>query len=708
VTGGHSAVAPALQAMLEARTVAVVGASAQHGSFGYELLHQLRAGGFDGTIYPVNPRYAEIDGLVCAPSIADLPEPVDLAILGVGNTSLEAVLRSAGESGARSAVICASGHAIEGEGGPPLPERLRAIARQYGMTICGGNGMGFINLERRLRATGYSQDPDLVPGPVTFLTQSGSSFSALLRNRRGIRFNLAISGGDELVTTMAEYLEYALGLESTRVVAIFMEAIRAPERFRRALELAAVRDIPIVALKVGRGEFARRMINAHSGAIAGEDAAYEALFEHTGVLRVEGLDELADTVELLCAGRVAAPGGLATLHDSGGERTHLIDVAATNGVALASISEATQQRLTTILGPGLPPLNPLDAWDTSGTAYDVFTGCLRALHDDPDTAAVALAVDLVADERDDVYPAIALQIAAESTKPFAVLGNLRSAIDPDKARALRDAGIPVLEGTETGIRAVGHLFARRDFRIRRLADGSPPRVDSQRAQHWRTRIRSGPLTEVAAMDLLTAYAIPTVRSLEADSPEAAFEAAAKIGWPVALKTAAPGVAHKTERDGVRLDLADEAALRRAYLDIAARLGPRMTVAAMHAPAPGDVEMHLGVVVDEQFGALVVVAAGGFLVEAFGDRRVAIPPINVDRAGALIDGLRVSRVLDGVRGRPPVDRRAIANALSAISQLAVELGDVLEAVDINPLIAGPAGCTAVDALVIAAQTSQATR
>jgi acyl-CoA synthetase (NDP forming) len=707
VTGAHSAVSPALKAMLEARTVAVVGASAQHGSFGYELLHQLRAGGFDGTIYPVNPRYAEIDGLACAPSIAAVPEPVDLAILGVGNTSLEAVLRSAGESGARSAVICASGHAIEDAEGPPLPERLSDIARQYGMAICGGNGMGFINLERHLRATGYSQDPGLLPGSVTFLTQSGSSFSALLRNRRGIRFNLAVSSGDELMTTMAEYLEYALGLESTRVVAIFMEAIRAPHRFRRALELAADRDIPVVVLKVGHGEFARRMVTAHSGALAGEDAAYEALFERTGVLRVQGLDELADTVELLCAGRGAAPGGLATLHDSGGERTHLIDLAATYGVALAAIGEATQQQLAAILGPGLPPVNPLDAWDTSGTAYDVFTGCLRALHDDPDTAAIALAVDLVADEREDVYPAIARQSAAESTKPFALLCNFRSAIDPAKAGALRDAGIPVLEGTETGIRAIGHLFARRDFRLRRLADDSP-RVDAERAQHWRERIRSGPLSEVAAMDLLAAYAIPTVRCLEADSLEATVEAAAKIGWPVAVKTATPGISHKTERDGVRLDLADEASLRRAYLDIAARLGPRMTVAAMAAPAPGDVEIHLGVVVDEQFGPLVVVAAGGFLVEAHGDHRVAIPPISVDRAGSLIDGLRVSRILDGVRGRPPVDRRAIANALSAISQLAVELGDVLEVVDINPLIAGPAGCLAVDALVIAAQTSQATR
>lgn len=701
MTAEPSAVAPALRAMLEARSVAVVGASAQPGSFGAELLRQLRTGGFDGAIYPVNPNYAEIDGLACVASIEQVPQPFDLAILGVGNGALEATLRGAGKSGARAAVICASGHADQDEQGAPLPERIQAIAHEYGLAVCGGNGMGFINLERHLRATGYSQDRGLLPGPVTFLTQSGSSFSALLRNSRGIRFNLAVSGGDELVTTMDEYLEYSLTLASTRVVAIFMETIRAPERFRRALERAAERDIPVVALKVGHGEFARRMVTAHSGAIAGEDAAYEALFEHTGVLRVRGLDELADTVELLCAGRAAAAGGLATLHDSGGERTHLIDVAAACGVPLADISTMTKRRLGEILGPGLPAVNPLDAWDTSGRAQDVFTLSLQALHDDPDTAAIAFAVDLVADESDDVYPAVALQTAAATSKPFAVLCNLRSAIDQNKALVLRDAGIPVLEGTETGVLAIGHLLARRDFTSRRLINAPAPRVDSQRAEHWRARIDGGALGEAAAMELLAAYGVPAVRCVEVGDVESALEAATTIGWPVALKTAAPGIVHKTERDGVRLDLADHTQLRRAYDDMASRLGPRVTVAAMIPPTPGALELHLGIVVDEQFGPLVVVAAGGLLVEVFDDRRVAIPPIGTDRARALIDRLRVSRVFDGVRGRPSVDRLAVADALSALSQLAVELGDVLEAVDINPLIAGPHGCIAADAVVIPA-------
>ncbi len=446
------------------------------------------------------------------------------------------------------------------------------------------------------------------------------------------------------------------------------------------------------------------MVTAHSGAIAGEDAAFEALFDHYGILRVHGLDELADTVELLCAGRTAAAGGLASVHDSGGERTHLIDLAGACGVPLAMISEKTTARLADVLGPDLPPMNPLDAWDVSGTALDVFTTSLIALHDDPGTAAVALAVDLVADERDDVYPAIALQTAASTTKPFAVLCNLRSAIDQDKARELRDAGIPVLEGTETGIRAIGHLLARRDFSIRRLTEAPPPLVDSRRSDHWRARLRRGPIGEAEAMELLAAYGISTVECVEVGDLEGALAAAAAIGWPVALKTAAPGVAHKTDRDGVRLEVADEASLHHAYRDIESRLGPRMTVAAMIPHRDNVVELHIGVVVDPQFGPLVVVAAGGVLVEMFDDRRVVVPPISVDRARTVLDRLRVARLFDGTRGRPSVDRGAVATALSALSRLAIELGDVLEAVDVNPLIAGPHGCVAADALVIPSQVA----
>jgi acetate---CoA ligase (ADP-forming) len=390
-----------LAALLEARSVAVVGASARPGSFGRQLVAQLFGGGYRGAVHLVNPRYREVAGRPCHPSLAELPGQTDLAVLAVPNAALEAQLSAAAGAGIPSATIFASclepdpsPNRAAPSGGLPLAERLRAIAAGAGMAVCGGNGMGFFNLEQSLRVCGFPEPADLEPGPVAVISHSGSVFSALLHNDRGLRFNLVVSPGNELVTTAAAYLDHALDLPSTRVVALFLETVRDPGRFRAALAKAVARGVPVVALKVGRGRAARAMVAAHSGALAGEDGAYQALFDAYGVSRVATLDELADTCELLAAGRRAHPGGLAAIHDSGGERAHLLDLAQELRVPLAGISEPTRRRLAAVLEPGLPAVNPLDAWGTGNDADQIFRACIRALLEDPDTAALAVDLDL--------------------------------------------------------------------------------------------------------------------------------------------------------------------------------------------------------------------------------------------------------------------------------------------------------------------------
>ncbi|MGH2637407.1 MAG: CoA-binding protein, partial [Actinomycetota bacterium] len=306
---------PALERMLEARSVAVVGASVREGSVGHQSLVELVEGGFEGRVHPVNPKYDEVLGLPCLASIADIGEPVDLAILAVSNARLEEQLRLAALAGAGSAVIFASGYEEPRDDAPALVDRLAAIAREAGMAVCGGNGMGFANFELRVRALGFYEPKDVRPGGVTFLSHSGSAFSAVVQSRRHLGLNLAVSAGQELVTSVADYMRYALELESTKVVGLFLETVRDPPGFVEALRLAGERDVPVVALKVGREAFARQMVAAHSGALAGEDGAYEAIFDAHGVSRVESLDELADTLSLFAAGRRAGPGGLASVHD---------------------------------------------------------------------------------------------------------------------------------------------------------------------------------------------------------------------------------------------------------------------------------------------------------------------------------------------------------------------------------------------------------
>jgi acetate---CoA ligase (ADP-forming) len=703
--------------LLEPRSVAVVGASARPGSFGDQLVAQLLSGGYRGGVHLVNPRYPEVAGRPCHPSLADLPGPVDLAVLAVPNAALEAQLRAAAAAGIPAAVIFAS--CLDP---PDLAERLAAIAREAGMAVCGGNGMGFFNLEQSLRVCGYPEPAGLAAGPVAAVSHSGSVFSALLHNDRGLRFNLVVSAGNELVTSAAAYLDHALELPSTRVVALFLETVREPAAFRAALAKAAARTIPVVALKVGQGRAARAMVAAHSGALAGEDGAYQALFDAYGVARVATLDELADTCELL-AGRRAGPGALAAIHDSGGERAHLLDVAERLRVPLAELSETTRARLEAVLEPGLPATNPLDAWGTGNDADRIFAACIRALLEDPATAALALNLDLTTEPTPDTsYTGLAIEAAAGTDKPVAVIANLASAVDPAETDTLRAAGVPVLEGTATGLAAMGHLLAYRDFLARRSAT-LPHRGTRHRRvgvrharERWRRRLSEAgrplgelaeagapsggpePLDEAEGLALLAAWGVPVVAAEVAASLEQALAAAGRVGWPVALKTAAPGVVHKSDVGGVLLGLDGPDRVAAAYKDLAARLGPRVTVAAMAGPG---VELALGVVADPQFGPLLMVAAGGVLVEVLGDRRFALPPVDRRQARAMLDRLAARPLLDGVRGGPPADLDAVAQAVVDLSVLAVDLGDRLAALDVNPLVAGPDGCVAADALVVPA-------
>ena len=515
----------AVRSMLEARRVAVVGASGREGSFGWRLVTELLRSEADLDLHLVNPRYADVLGHPCVASLDDVEGPVDLVLLGVPDAAVEAELARAAARGDRSAVMYGSAHDLLGEvdgataagapgggdepfaGEPALRGRLAAIARSSGMAMCGGGCMGFVNLEYGLRAIGYLE-PDPAPrGPVALVTHSGSAFSALLRTNRRIGYTVAVSAGQELVTSAGSYVDYALDLEETKVVALLLETMREPDVLRRALARAAERDVPVVALTVGGSVAGRAMVAAHSGALAGADGAWEALFDAYGVLRVGDLDEMTDTLELLAAGRRAAPtpsaGGIATVHDSGAERALVVDVAEALGVRFATIAPSTLERLGAVLDPGLEPANPLDVWGTGADTRALFASSLSSLAADEEVAAVALCVDLVPEFDDDEdYQLAALDAFKSTGKPLAVLSNLHSAIDHVAAERLRGAGIPVLEGTRTGLLALRHLLELRD---RRPPSGPPAAIDTGRQARWISRLREGPLDGAEGFALLADY-----------------------------------------------------------------------------------------------------------------------------------------------------------------------------------------------------------
>ncbi|MEA2556627.1 MAG: hypothetical protein QOG88_165 [Actinomycetota bacterium] len=688
-----------LERMLEARSVAVVGASVKEASLGRQMLLELERGGYEGAIYPVNPGYEEILGHRCFPSVAEIPEPVDLVILGVANARLEQALLDAAQAGARSAVTFSSLYEEPQEGVPPLTERLAAIATKHGMTLCGGNGMGFIAPGSKLRATGFATPDVMVPGPVALITHSGSAFAALTFNDRGIGFNLVVSSGQEIVTTMSDYMGYALGLESTGVLALMLETVRDPVRFRAQLTRAAELEMPVVALKVGRTEGSKAMVTAHSGALAGEHGAYEALFDAHGVLVVDTLVEMADTLELLSSPRRVTEGrGISSVLDSGGERAMFVDVAEDLGVPMAQISAATRERIQAELDPGVFAANPLDAWGTGIDADRIFRESFLALHDDPDTAAVVFAVDLTVqgEPYDEGYIQVARDVFGATTKPFCFLSHLPSAIGEVEAAMLRADGIPVLEGTVSGLLALKHLIQERDNRMR-VATETPVPVASEIRERWLARLSAGQeISELEGLELLSDYGVPVIDARAVKDAEDAVAAAEAFGYPVVMKTAAPGIQHKSDVGGVKLGLEDAHAVREAYADLAERLGPEAVIAAM---APTGIEAALGVVRDPTFGPLVLVAAGGLLVELLKDRKLALPPVDEAGARRLIDGLQMRPMLGGLRGAPASDVGALAVAISRLSVLAADLGDSLDALDVNPVIVFAKGCVAVDALVI---------
>ena len=714
---------PPLLAMLEARSVALVGASSRPGSLGERMVAEVGRSPAGPRVYLVNPRYQQIGGRPCHPSLADLPEAVDLVLFGVPDAALAEQLSLAARRGDRSAVIFGGAYEITA-GTAGLRARLAGTAHAAGMALCGAGCMGFVNVAYGLRAVGYVEPDPLPAGPVALITHSGSVFSALLRSRRGLGYTLAVSSGQELVTPAAAYARYALSLPQTRVLGLVLEAIRDPVLLQQVLAAAAAADIPVVLLTAGSSAAGREMVAAHSGALAGQDGSWEALAGAYGVHRVSDFGEMADTLELFAIGRrvvrpapappapappapappspspAAAPAGplgagtgIATVHDSGLERAHIADLAEELGVPFAAIGDATKERLAGVLDPGLEPANPLDMWGGSRDAERQLTESLAALADDPAVAAVALAVDLLTEfDGDRSYPLAVNAAALRTGKPLAVLANIAAAVDPEAAAWLRQAGIPVLESARNGLLALRHLLDH----AARPPRADPPPIDAARRDHWARVLAQGEPDGPVLLDLLRAYGIAAARACPAGTADDALAAAAEIGYPVVLKTGQPGIAHKSDAGGVVLGIRDPAGLAAAYAGLAGRLGPRVLVCETAGPGT---ELALGITRDPGLGPLVVLGAGGLLVEFLADRAVALPPVDAAQALRMLGRLRVAGLLAGVRGQPAADTGAVAGAVVAVSAIASELGDHLEALDINPLICGPDGAVAVDVLAV---------
>ena len=690
-----------LDPLLKPGSIALVGASAKPGSAGRVLAEMVINSGYRGAVYPVNPGYPELLGVPCFPDLDALPQTVDHAILAVSNERLEDALRRAVEHGVKAATIYSS-CTLENDTDPPLKERLAQLADTAGIPVCGGNGMGFYSVGLGLFAGIFPMGRSVEAGSISYIAQSGSALSALVHNGTRLGFNLCVSCGNELSTSVSDYMDWSLEQATTRVIALFLETIRNPAGFLNALEKARDRRIPVVVLKVGKSPLGAELAKTHTGAMAGDHAALEAVFRKYGVMEVGGFDEMAALLMLLQSARKPASGGLATIQESGGFMELVTDICHDLDIGFARISQQTKNEIARHLEPGLKADNPLDAWGTNNNFEDRYYACISALMRDP---AVASGM-FFSSFRDGNYLAEAFfrvvrKVSQENDKPLAMVNCYSDISHPELCKKAFEADIPFIDGAREALLATRHLYHYRD------QSGHAPEktdfaLDPDRTMKWRHRLSEADginLTETTVMEMLGDFDISVPRRYTVDAVEHALDRAQDIGYPVVLKSLAPDLNHKTEQNGVVLDISNAEQLAGHYQDMRTRLGAQALVCEQITPGT---EIGFGMVNDPQFGPFIMISAGGTHIEVLADRAVALPPVSCAEVDDMLSSLKIDRLLRGIRGQPPGNRPELLGSLVKLSHLAVALQDYVSEMDINPIIVNSRGAVAVDALILLKQ------
>lgn len=676
---------PALDALFNPRFVALVGVSDKPDSYGHAMLSMCRGGGFAGRIMGVNPRLSDPPQNVFA-ALCDLPETPDHVVLCVATDRVEAAVEDALAAGAKALTIFAECPDAD------MRRRIGDRVRSAGAVMCGPNSMGLHDLTHGLRITPFTAPLDLSPGGIGLIVQSGSVLGALMNNSRALRFCRAVSTGSETVTTAADYLDWMAGREETKAIGLFLESVRDPQGFMAALEKASTRDIPVVVLKVGRSALGAKMALSHTGALVGDDAVFRAMVTRLGGHLADSLDEMAAMLAVFSQGRRAPVRTIASVHDSGGERELLADMAEGAGLRFATLSEQTRATMLDVLEPGLKAENPLDAWGTGQGAERSFAKATEAMMADPGVGAGLYVLNW----RDGYYlhemHERALTAAhATTSKPLIAVSNYSQSDGHGLARGLSEQGIPMVFGMQNAVAAVKALVDHRPTapRVLPLGDFGP-------AADWRARLETRDwLGETEGYALFSDYGIAVPRHLAVTSRVEARAFAVAIGAPVILKTAKPGLSHKSDHDGVRpgLETADQVAA--AYDEMAGRLGAEALVAEM---LPKGAEWALGAVNDPDFGPVIRIAPGGILVDLLPEQVLLPAPFDAKEARSAILTLHASALLTGYRGQEPLALDALAEAAAALSRLAWDLRDHLAEAEINPVFVTRDAAIAADAVL----------
>jgi acetyl coenzyme A synthetase (ADP forming)-like protein len=693
----HVAVRASLQPFFQPRSVAVVGASKRRGSIGGELFRNVLAGDFAGSAYPVNRKGDPVAGVHGYGAVGEIAEQVDLAVICVPGEQVLAAAEDALGAGVRALVVISAGFAETGSEGSERQERLLALVRAHGARLLGPNCLGIASTSVQLNATFAPRS--FPAGKIGFSSQSGALGLALLERAEatGLGVTSFVSVGNKADVSSNDLLEWWEDDDETEMVVLYLESFGNPRAFSRIARRLARRK-PILALKGGSTRAGSRAAGSHTAALAGSDVAVDALFRQAGVIRAQTLDELIDVATLLSAQPVPRGRRVALVTNAGGLGILAADACEAVGLELPQPSDETRAALAEVMPAEGSSTNPIDL--LGGATAESFAAALPPVLSDPAfDAVIALFVPTVGTDEQEVGAAISRAASTAADKP--VLCTFVSANGgPASLRSAAD--VPAFAYPEAAARALGRAAERGEW-LRRPAGTTPElecdREGGQAVVREAVAAGGGWLDAARTRRLLEAYGVPLVPERLAPGADAAVEAARELGYPVVLKTAAPG-AHKTEEGGVILDLGDEDAVRAA----AERIGGLLLVQPF---VRGGAELLAGVMQDPVFGPLVAFGPGGVLAELIGEAQFRLAPLTGLDAAELVRSGKTGRLVAGFRGAPPADEEALIDLLVRLSLLADDLPEVVE-LDLNPVLALPDGCFAVDARIRVADPGQLRR
>jgi acyl-CoA synthetase (NDP forming) len=686
--------------LLEPRSVAVVGATDRLGSYGDTVLRNLDRAGFPGRVWGVHPTRTSVHGRDCVRSPAELPEPVDAVVFAIPAAKVPGSLAEAAERGCRGAVVFSAGFA-EARGGEPLERELADVARRTRIPICGPNGNGVISVAARAPLWGDSV-PELRPGPVAMVSQSGNLAVNAIGSRRGLDFHTLVSAGNQTVLDAADWLAAVAIREGVRSVALFLEEDGDGARLAESLALCAELGVGVAVLKVGTSRAGAQAAAAHTGAIAGDQRAFRALIEEAGAAWVRDPHELLEVARVLAEPR-ARPGpgrssGLAVLTCSGGDSGIAADLAESEGIELAPLAEETRRKLAELLPDAATPGNPLDYTSLIWGESELLALIVEAVGGDPSVNQLLLLYDHPAGlrpEHEDQWRAVRTGLADGAARCDAaalIASTLPDLLDDAAARELATRGVPAVAGLPTALACVGAL---------RSPPGDPARLRAIAGAASGARAGSNGaagdwLGEAAAKRLLREDGLPVPDGIELDPGDetACIAAARELGWPVALKLSGPAIHHKSEAGALALDISGEEDLRRArdrLIALPQADGASLLLERMAEPG---VELLVSARADAVVPVLTL-ALGGIWTEALRDVAVIPLPADAARVAERMRALRGGELLTGGRGGEPFD-------LDATADLAARLGDLLleqnlGLIELNPVVVHRRGCVAVDAL-----------